>query len=143
MAEPLSCIVSATALLNYAVHMSGDLRSLLSSLKNAPDLIIALSNEIADITVVLSRVSEVARMEGDISSSQTDHFIALLDSHLDQAKSILEDLNNLSKTLQGTKPSLRRLKWVLKSSNAAELKVKLREVRFRINEILLAYNTYV
>jgi len=109
-------------------------------------LILALSNEVADISLVLDRVYN-ARQAPDgvspLSSNRNTTYLAALDNQLEKARALLVELEALSTNLTKEKGLKTRITWILNQSNAEALKNQLIAARTKINEILLAYNTYV
>jgi hypothetical protein len=140
MADPISCTASAATIFAFALRTCADLRALLSDLKNAPKLIMALSNEVADISVVLDRTSDVSLSLQGLTPERNAAFTTSLSRHLDSAAAILGKLDALVKSLQKGGTSINRVKWLLKKSDAVEIKSQLREVRLSINDLLVAYN---
>jgi len=146
MADPFSVFSSALSLIDIATRISASLLSIYSELKNAPMLILALSNEVADISLVLDRVYN-ARQAPDgvspLSSNRNTTYLAALDNQLEKARALLVELEALSTNLTKEKGLKTRITWILNQSNAEALKNQLIAARTKINEILLAYNTYV
>ncbi|RSM20305.1 hypothetical protein CDV31_000800 [Fusarium ambrosium] len=142
MAEPISLIASVAGLLDVSLRSSKALHSLQSQLRNAPNLIQALSNEVEDLKAVLARVEDTKKA----SKSSGQHVPAItaamvdLEAQLRKAKVTLSDLDTLTKNLAAEKPTLKRVKWCLKQSRASELQSELKEVRTKINELLVAHN---
>ncbi|RMJ18629.1 hypothetical protein CDV36_001718 [Fusarium kuroshium] len=145
MAEPISLIASVAGLLDVSLRSSKALHSLQSQLRNAPNLIQALSNEVEDLKAVLARVEDTTKA----SKSSGQHVPAItatmvdLEAQLRKAKVTLSDLETLTKNLAAEKPTLKRVKWCLKQSRASELQSELKEVRTKINELLVAHNRQV
>lgn len=145
MAEPISLVASVAGLLDVSLRSSKALHSLQSQLKNAPNLIRALSNEVEDLKAVLARVEDTAKAS-KASAQHTPSITATiidLEAQLLKAKAILADLDTLTKKLAAEKPTLKRIKWCLKQSRASELQTDLKEVRTKINELLVAHNRQV
>ncbi|KAM0425341.1 hypothetical protein ACHAPT_009397 [Fusarium lateritium] len=145
MAEPISLIASVAGLLDVAFRSSKVLHGLQSQLKNAPNLIRALSNEVEDIRAVLARVEDVTKASNasghhspTISATMID-----LEAQLRKAKVTLSDLEILTNKLAAEKPTLKRIKWCLNQSRASELQSNLKEVRTKINDLLVAHNRQV
>jgi hypothetical protein len=139
MADPISILSGVVSLLDVSRRASSGLLALCRDLKNAPELILALSNEVSDINVVLSRMND-SRMAADSASKQNLSFLTTLEYQFDKAKVLLSDLERLLRTLSQEKSRTQRIKWVLRKSNAEELKNQLREVRVKMNETLVSYN---
>ncbi|RSL93854.1 hypothetical protein CEP52_012984 [Fusarium oligoseptatum] len=145
MAEPISLIASVAGLLDVTLRSSKALHSLQSQLRNAPNLIQALSNEVEDLKAVLARVedttnaSKTSRQHAPVITATT----ADLEAQLQKAKAVLADLDILTNNLAAEKPTLKRIKWCLKQSRASELQSELKEVRTKINELLVAHNSCI
>ncbi|RTE76990.1 hypothetical protein BHE90_008552 [Fusarium euwallaceae] len=145
MAEPISLIASVAGLLDVSLRSSKALHSLQSQLRNAPNLIQALSNEVEDLKAVLARVedttnaSKTSRQHVPVITATT----ADLEAQLQKAKAVLADLDILTNNLAAEKPTLKRIKWCLKQSRASELQSELKEVRTKINELLVAHNSCI
>jgi hypothetical protein len=140
MADPISVFATAAGLLGITASASRALRSLYSELAGAPVLILALSNETADISVVLNRVGDARQALDRLDTKQNAAFIAALDSHLAGAKTILGQLEALSNDLLSQKGSIKRIKWCLRKAEATGLKDEIRAIRQRINEVVTAHN---
>ena len=143
MAEPISLVASVAGLLDVATRAFSALYNLQTQLRHAPDLIRALSNEAADLKAVLARVDDVRKTTEATGLDTPDGVAALedLEAQLSKAESILADLGALAQKLLGERMTLKRVKWCLKKSRASELQTRLKEVRLKINELLVAHNT--
>ncbi|RSL68931.1 hypothetical protein CEP54_002567 [Fusarium duplospermum] len=120
MAEPISLIASVAGLLDVSLRSSKALHSLQSQLRNAPNLIQALSNEVEDLKAVLSRVEDTTRA----SKTSGQHVPAIttdLEAQLRKANAVLADLDTLTKNLAAEKPTLKRVK--CRISNRIHLEV--------------------
>lgn len=141
--DPFSVFSSAISVLDIAIRASKALHGLYTELAEAPELILALSNETADISMVLSRVSEARKMLNRLDAPQNTAFLEALDRHILTAKVILSRLDILVTELHRQSGSVKRIKWCLRKNKAFTLKDELRAVRQRINEILITYNMWV
>ncbi|KAK3372296.1 hypothetical protein B0H63DRAFT_550805 [Podospora didyma] len=143
MPEPLSIVVGVGSLVNATTRISSCLQKLYQGLKNGPDLIIALSNEIVDLTLVLDQTQRANDNSGRLKSDDSAAFVDALQSQLDKAQDLISKLETLSKSLLKRKRSVQRVKWLLNDSKATALRDEVREVRRRIYEILTAHNTSI
>ncbi|KAK3386478.1 hypothetical protein B0H63DRAFT_540372 [Podospora didyma] len=144
MADPLSALSGIVSLIDITTRASASLHKLYMELKNAPTLILALANEIADLTVVLDRASGARDTLGRLDPAENAGFVTALSALLDKAKDILSRLEMLSKDLLRQKwSSVKRVKWSLTQSKATSLKNEVREVRIKMNEILIAHNSAI
>ncbi|KAK4182753.1 ankyrin repeat-containing domain protein [Podospora australis] len=141
MAEIISLIGAVAGLLDVALRSCTALHQLQSQLRNAPALVHALSNEIQDLRVVLTLVRDTLKASDaiDTDPNQNSAVIAALRAQLQAANAILGDLNLITEKLAAEKPTMRRIKWCLTKSRASELQGRLRDVRMKINELLLAH----
>ncbi|KAJ3559031.1 hypothetical protein NPX13_g9597 [Xylaria arbuscula] len=141
MADPFSTIAGVAGLTDVAVKTSLRLRSLICDFKNAPVLILALSNEITAISIVLERVKESQKVVASLGDLQHDAaFLTDLDSQLKDAQTILTDLEALAAVLSAGNSTAGRFRWLRKKRDAANMKDKLKLVRERISELLVAHN---
>lgn len=141
MADPFSILAGAAGLADVSVTTSSKLHSLISEFKRAPDLILALSNETAEISVVLERVNESRQVVESVGDAQHDAaFLAALDSQLNSARDILTELESLAVLLSPGKPANQGFRRLRQKKHATKLRSRLKEVRERINELLVAHN---
>ncbi|KAF4996842.1 hypothetical protein FDECE_12278 [Fusarium decemcellulare] len=131
MAEPISLAASVAGLLDIGLRTSKALHSLQRELRNAPDMIRALSNEVEDIKAVLARVEDTIKDSeaSGLNSTVGAGIIVNIDEQLAKAKVILADMDSLAQKLIVETPTLKRVKWCLKKSRAAELQTDLKEVQ--------------
>jgi len=143
MAEVFAIFSSTISAIDIAVRASTKLGNLVVQWKNAPQIILAISNEVADLTVVLSRIQEA---EGDLKRADARHndeFLRSLNDQLHKAQQFLAELGTFIQDLDRSTSSKKKRRWVLKGSRAATLQRDLRNTRQKINELLLTYNVYV
>ncbi|KAI1121112.1 hypothetical protein F5Y10DRAFT_109399 [Nemania abortiva] len=141
MADPFSIFAGAVGVTDVAAKTSSTLRKLISEFRNAPALVQALFNEITEISVVLERVKESQRAVRSLGDLQHDDaFLAALDGQLNKARNILTDMESLVNTLRAGNSRTRGFRWLRKKEHATDLKVRLKAVRVRVNELLLAHN---
>ena len=79
MADPLSVTASILAILGAGGAVGKGLRKLLK-LKRAPDILLALNNEIADLHCVIQTVNEVLRQHKAIEESSVGRVSQSLDN---------------------------------------------------------------
>ncbi len=139
MAEPFSILAGAAGVADVAAKTLSKLRELVSEFKIVPALILALSNEVAEIRVVLERVEDSRQAVESAGGAQPDSaFLADLDGQLGTARAILAELETLAVALRAGNSPSERFRWLRKRKHVARLKGRLREVRGRINELLVA-----
>ncbi|KAI0439742.1 hypothetical protein F4803DRAFT_27368 [Xylaria telfairii] len=141
MADPFSILAGAAGLADVAIKTSLKLCSLVSEFKTAPALILALSNEITEISIVLERVDESRKAVESLGDWQHDAgFLNDLNGQLNNARTILGDLGALAAILSLGNSPAERFRWLRKKKHAAQLKGRLKAARERINELLVAHN---
>lgn len=141
MADPFSILAGAAGLADVAIKTSLKLCSLVSEFKNAPALILALSNEITELSIVLERVGESRKAVESLGDWQHDaSFLNDLDGQLNNARTILGDLGALAATLSSGNSPAERFRWLRKKKHAAQLQGRLKAARKRINELLVSHN---
>ncbi|KAI1171883.1 ankyrin repeat-containing domain protein [Nemania sp. FL0916] len=141
MADPFSILAAAAGLTDVSVRASSKLGIIISEFKNAPALILALSNENQEIKIVLERIRESKQAVESLGDTQHDEaFLASLDSQLNDARAILTDLESLAALLSPGRPASKGFRWLRQKKRATKLKAMLKEVREKINESLVVYN---
>jgi hypothetical protein len=140
MAEPFSIFTAAASLVDIVARTSKGLWRIYNDLHNAPALILVLSNEAADLGVILDLISDSKQSIQQQNAQQDAKVVAALDQQLQKARGLLNELDALANTLTSMILSKKRLKWVLKKRNALALKDQLKGVRRTLNEILFNYN---
>lgn len=139
MADPFSLLTGAAGLVDVAVRAAAGLRAAALELKRAPELILALRNETTDLGVVLDQVAQ-ARLEVIRLGTEHSEFIVTLDRHIRNARAILILLETTLEDLQQAKHVAKRLKWMRWKKNAADLMSRLKGVREKLSEVLIAFN---
>ncbi|KAI9832146.1 MAG: hypothetical protein M1819_004497 [Sarea resinae] len=133
--------VGFAASLLTLVSAFGKLGRLIKSMHNAPDELIALSNEVADLKIVLSDVEMLDR-ETNLVRTTSESLTKLLIS----ARIKLNNLDKFVDELINIRPddtvSAQRIKWaVSKRKKAKELQEELRDIRINLGTILAARST--
>src|SRR5690242_11452925 len=134
MADPFSILAGAAGLIDVTVRTSSGLRAVVSEMRRAPELVLALNNETGALGTVLDRVAHARQEASQLSALQQGSFLTTLDQQIGDARTLLATLETLVTELQRSKPSVKRVKWILRRKNAAELKDKLKDARQSINE---------
>jgi hypothetical protein len=138
--DPFSIFVSVATLLEVGMRVSIELGGVVRTWRNAPPAIFALYNEISDLNVVLDHTRSAGQVVDAKGAKYDTHFLETLEGHLRQARKLLDDLETLVLELKDLSTVKKKYKWVFKNSEASSLQHRLREVRARINELLIAYN---
>ena len=135
MADPLSIVASIIAVIGAAQSL-GKAVNRIRDITNAPDEVLALSNEISDLTVVLKHVETyVAGAEGAAISRENLEQLSVLakraQSRLAQLELIMHD--HLPRTGGASRRSSRlRLQWALLKTKVDGLRVDIRDIKLSI-----------
>ena len=135
MADPLSIIASIVAVIGVA-ESAGKTLNRIRNLMNAPDEVLALSNEFSDLTAVLRHVETyvTAANGAVISPEHLQHLSVLVKrahSKLAQLEQIM--LNHLPRPEGANRRgSLLRLRWALLKPKVNGLRVDLRDIKLSI-----------
>lgn len=132
--------------------MRQKLRKLVHTTKHAPDEILAISNEISDLNLILSDLESLIQAEEIINLP--DHFNApepdfnrSITTQLNKAKAKLGELQSLINELCTTLPNgslkFQRIAWTRKRGHAVALQQDLANVKGTLKLILDAKNAYV
>ena len=135
MADPLSIIASILAVIGAAETLGKTLNRI-RDLMNAPDEVLALSNEISDLTIVLKHVeTSIAAADGPVTHVEHLKHISVLikraQSKLGQLEKIMHDhLGEVGGA--NRRSSLLRLQWALLKTKVNTLRVDLRDIKLSI-----------
>ena len=136
----ITALENVLGLIITSVRYAKEINSLIQRLQEAPDDLLALSNEVSDSTLVLL---EFERASNDISRS-TDfedvNFTHLTASYLKRGNELWPDLKGLITSVQTTLPDgsvkLNAYQWLRLRSKTQKLKERLRNVRVGLHELL-------
>jgi hypothetical protein len=140
MAEAFSTFSAALSILDVSGRISAMVTDLIRNWNKAPTLILALSNEMSDLKILMDRVRDAGQTVRGSNTQLNTEFTFALDVQLQKATDYLGELEKLVDDLNRGKLIERRNKWLLKKSTAAKLQTQLRDVRLRINELLVVHN---
>ena len=145
--DPLSISAALVAFLGASGSCTKILRSVIHNANHAPDEILALSNEISDINILLSDIEATARFIDQAGEPEEQSTLsAPLQLHLTKAKSILLLLETLASDLYTVLPDGRfkfqKLKWMQKKSAVLALKQDLVDIKRSLNLILSSTAAY-
>lgn len=141
MADPLSITAAVLGTLDASIRISGKLGDLVQVWKDAPAEIYALYNEISDLSVVLdhARMARKSLVFADPGGKVGTDLGRLLGTAQNTTTTLEELLNEMMALPRFKKRAL----WVKRKSSIATKKDELREVRSKINDILVAHNMWV
>jgi hypothetical protein len=141
--DPLSVTAGIIAIFQAGSTLSNGLKKIIS-LKNAPDILLALSNEVADIQVVLEDVDNLLREHLEITGTEP---VTSIDRVLKKVKSTLLKLQSLLAykltTVKGRGNELRldRSVWLRLEGEVRELKDEIRGDKVSLSSALSILNS--
>jgi hypothetical protein len=145
--DPLSISAALVAFLGASGSCAKILRSVIHNANHAPDEILALSNEISDINILLSDLEATSRIIEQAGDPAEQSALSMaLRTHLKKARSILVLLENVASDLYSVLPNGRykfqKLKWMQKKSSVLGLQHDLVDVKRSLNLILSSTAAY-
>ncbi|SCO25312.1 unnamed protein product [Fusarium fujikuroi] len=141
MAEAIGLVASVASLLDLALKLSNALHNLQFQFRNAPYLIQALENETEAVRTVLASVESSihSTATAGLGGAGSPRILGDLTAEIGKGAAVLKELGTFIDSLKNETSTLRRVKWIQKKEKAAELIKELKEVRYRISELQLAY----
>jgi Mg2+ and Co2+ transporter CorA len=139
MAEAFAVFTGIVGLLDVAVRTADSLRELYSEVKNAPNLIWALSNDITDFKDVLEDISSARESIEKLAHPQDSSMMNNLERRLQNAQEVLSELDSLVTRLNELKSSTKRIAWYLQKAKAEALRNRLKETKAQLVETLISY----
>jgi hypothetical protein len=146
--DPLSITAALVSFLSFSGSCSSQLRRIIRDTNHAPDEILALSNEISDLNILLSDLEVASRDIENSSQSQSGHSIAhAIKGQLAKAKSTLVQLGSHASELFDVLPdgSLRfqRYMWIREKSKVTTLQQDLVGIKRSLALMLASATAYV
>ena len=143
MADPLSLTASIIAVIG-AVEVVAKTLKKISSIRNAPNELLALVNEISDFRIILSDVeNHNVKNTESVPQQQLQHMSILLNRAKDQLLQLDELVQNRlikpNSTLANVKVS--RLNWSKASGTIEEFRKRLKDVRMNLIALLAVENS--
>ena len=142
--NPFSIAAGVAGFLSLSGSRAQYLRRLIHNAKYAPHEILALSNEVSDINLVLSDIDSTNRIIG--SSVQTEDLCNALPELLKTARSSVRKLEDLVAEVYTVLPNGRakfqRYTWVRKRASAISLQHDLVNVKKSLSLLLSLVTTY-
>jgi hypothetical protein len=148
MADPLTVfgvISSALSVLDISCRLGKRIGGTVQTLKNAPEEIIGLHNEVADLTLVINHVHSTCQTVKNLNldNKKNIQFLADLSRQLHNAGENLADLDDIFNKLSEAQGFKKRYQWLKQEAVVAKKKEHLRGIRLKVHDILLSYNVYV
>ena len=149
--DPLSLTASIIATLGIGGKAAGAINKI-AVLKSAPDVVLALNNEITDLRFVVSAIQDTLRRQRDarlLSPGNGIGYDASVTNSLQQAMDKVTELESLYNYLQKfvSSPSsfikFNRIAWLRKQPKIHRMLDDLKSVRLQLVGILVILNLYV
>jgi hypothetical protein len=106
--------------------------------KTAPLEILALSNEVTDLNIVLHYTKYACESAKTVCANAD--LTEALEVHIQTARRFLTEVDNTLSQLAPMKELRKRTKWLQLSASLAVKKNELKNVRIRIRDLLQAYH---
>jgi hypothetical protein len=141
MADPLSLATGIVSVIALTTAASKALHRLIVSMRQAPEALLSLSNELADLAVVILEVKHVIDSGKDLPPRSRERLAMLLlrsKPKVDEIERLATDL-----TRAGSKNILNfsRMSFIEGKAKAASIQKDLRVFRLNIAAVLAANNT--
>ncbi|KAI1414755.1 ankyrin [Hypoxylon sp. FL1857] len=138
MADIFSTVAAGIGLVGLSISSSAKLISLIRAWRQAPALILALTNETADLQVILKRFHEGGQIiQRQLGSS--DRLCAILEMEFEKIGGLLKELDSLVGDLKRGHSISRRRKWMMLEPRALKLQSQMRAARININDLLVTH----
>ena len=149
--DPLSLTASIIAIVGAGGQAAGAVRKL-AGLKGAPDLILALNNELNDLHLVVSAIQDIYHKQRISSSSSTvaTGNVDLSVTHtLQSARQTASELEALYHRLEMLPSSssgsvkFNKIAWLKEQKHVRQIQQDLRDARIRLAGAIGILNSYV
>lgn len=136
--DPLSLTASVIAVVQISGTISKGLK-LIINLRSAPDILLALNNEVGDLQCIVQDTGDLLSQHLDIAGID---LIASVGRALDEAKRTLYRLESLlaydltTVTRKGNEPKLDRFVWLRIEGKVQQLKDEIREDKLSLSSVL-------
>jgi len=137
--DPCSIAAGLIGLLDVSARLSGKARRIAHTIKNAPAQILALENELEDFRLVLN---EVQQAQEQIIAARDVALPAVLSREIERAQRETDELEETVDLVTSTGKNV-GIRWLRKQSHIYIHKSRLREIRQRIQELLVTHNAFV
>jgi len=142
--DPLSIVASAASILELGLKVSKGVNGVITTWRSAAPVIFALHNEVSDLNVVLDHMTHAwtSIHAKSRDNKQDRHFLKAFHLQLDQAEDVLHQINREVQALRAMNSFKMKFKWLSRNSRVAGMQSRLKDVRMRLSELMLAYNVY-
>ena len=145
--DPLTITAALVQFIGFSGSCAKLLRRVIRDANQAPDEILALSNEISDLNILLSDLEATNRVIGQARSPEARLEVSdAISAQLVKARSILVLLESLASelftTLPGERLKFQRYKWLRKKSSVIDLQHGLTGVKRSLALLLASITAY-
>jgi len=134
MVEPLGVSASIVTLVGTAFTIAKTLHDFIKRLRHAPQDLLALSNEVSELSLILTSINHASSTSSHTATSQA------LTECLQSARQDLHDLDAFTKRLvisrTPAKNCVDRLAWARHKKEAVALQSRLRDSRLSLSVLL-------
>ena len=139
MAEFVSAILGLAAI---GASAGNSLYSLVDTIKDAPNEFLALSNEVTDFRLFLSKIEEAweagqLSVEENKSGDDIDPMLKRGGETLKEVETLVKEVAR-QKGKEGQNTRIRRIQWLRRSRKAKKLQEVLRVLRSSLSSLLVA-----
>jgi len=140
MADPLSITASIIAVLTTCVACTKGLRNIIEGIRDAPEELMVLSNEVQNLNAIIIESRNVYRSLA-VNGSSTSEFIESLQRLLKEAEDVLGALKTLlsSYTLQGRK--YQSVWWLCRKTRTNKYVLRLQNITKAMHMMFTTDNT--
>ena len=144
MAEPISIAASIFTLLGACRASTRLAVDTYNRIQNAPQELIATSNELADLSVILLQIRKIYQLDPGLQSPSTESMNHDVDTvlavELNRAKELVADLDtlvtSLKKSLPGGKFTTDRIGWYRKKNTADKIGGGIKSAKTNLHFLL-------
>ena len=146
--DPLSITAAAVGFIAVAGEASKNIRRLILTVKHAPSEIVALSNELSDLTLLVDDIEACRNEKHGVEHCTTESidFQLAFKAHITRAREQLSRLSALVEEvfcIREGSAQYSRHRWLKRKSQASEIKNKLIEAKRNLGILLTSITAYV
>lgn len=141
MAEAFGIVAAVIGVVDVGTRVAVQLLAIRHAWKKAPLEILALSNEVSDLNIVMHYTKGAC--ESAKPASTNPDFIKVLDEHIRSAQLHLSEVTDILYPLLAMKELKRKTKWLKMKARLMAKRNDLKMVRTRIRDLLQAHHMWV